>query len=640
MDCGIPFCNNGCPLGNLIPDWNDLVYRDHWRDAIERLHATNNFPEFTGRLCPAPCEAACVLGINQDPVTIKQVEVEIVDRAWDEGWIDAGRRRRCRPASGSPSSAPGPPGSPPRSSSPAPATTSSCSSGPTASAGCCATASPSSRWRSATSTAASTQMRGRGHRVPRRTSNVGVDVTVDELRARVRRHRARRRRDRVARPARSPAASSAASTRRWSTCRWRNRVQQGDLDEPPITAEGKRVVIIGGGDTGADCLGTAHRQGAASVHQFEILPRPPDDARARPTRGPRGRTSSASSSAHEEGGERVYSVNTECFLGDDDGNVRALRAHEVEMVDGQFEKVEGTDFELPCELVLLAMGFLGPQREGLLEQLGVELDARGNVARDADVHDQRARRVRVRRHGPGPEPHRVGDRRGPLVRGRGRHLADGGDAPPRADRALHAAAALGRGPSCPALGATTTSHRGRSTRRSRTGSVTTGVARWFSRRWSEREHRAGVEAEDPGDRLRERAGAHVLVVAHGAVVGGDQRGVRGGRELGQGVGDRRRATKRCRAESVRDQAGALRLDRLAAVDLGAGVAVAQRRGPSVERGVQVLRHVAVGPPAASNALERAGRGSGSAASNWSGARSGFHAVSTCGRGRRRASAAG
>jgi glutamate synthase (NADPH/NADH) small chain len=161
-----------------------------------------------------------------------------------------------------------------------------------------------------------------------------------------------------------------------------NRVQQGDLPAPTITAEGKRVVIIGGGDTGADCLGTSHRQGARSVHQFEIMPRPPDD-RAPTNPWPTWSNVFRVSSAHEEGGERIYSVNTERFVGDDEGNVRALVAHEVTMVDGRFEKVEGTDFELPCELVLLAMGFVGPEREGLLEQLGVELDARGNVARDA-----------------------------------------------------------------------------------------------------------------------------------------------------------------------------------------------------------------------------------------------------------------
>jgi glutamate synthase (NADPH/NADH) small chain len=162
---------------------------------------------------------------------------------------------------------------------------------------------------------------------------------------------------------------------------WGNRVQLGDVDEPPLTAEGKHVVIIGGGDTGADCLGTSHRQGAVSIHQFEILPRPPDH-RAPTNPWPTWSNVFRVSSAHEEGGERVYSVNTECFLGDDDGNVRALRAHEVEMIDGKFEKIEGSDFELPCELVLLAMGFLGPQREGLLDGLGVELDQRGNVVRD------------------------------------------------------------------------------------------------------------------------------------------------------------------------------------------------------------------------------------------------------------------
>jgi glutamate synthase (NADPH/NADH) small chain len=160
-------------------------------------------------------------------------------------------------------------------------------------------------------------------------------------------------------------------------------VQEGDLAAPPVTAEGKHVVIIGGGDTGADCLGTSHRQGATSIHQFEIMPRPPD-TRADATPWPTWPLMFRTSSAHEEGGERVFSVNTECFLGDDDGNVRALRAHEVQMVDGRFEKIEGSDFELPCELVLLAMGFVGPERGGLLEQLGVELTARGNVARDGE----------------------------------------------------------------------------------------------------------------------------------------------------------------------------------------------------------------------------------------------------------------
>ncbi len=270
--------------------------------------------------------------------------------------------------------------------------------------------------------------------------NVGVDVTVEQLReefdAIVLAGGATAWRDLPI-----PGREHGGIHQAMEFLPWGNRVQQGDLDAPPITAEGKRVVIIGGGDTGADCLGTSHRQGAVSVHQFEIMPRPPD-TRAPTNPWPTWSNVFRVSSAHEEGGERVYSVNTECFLADDDGNVRALRAHEVEMVDGKFEKIEGTDFELPCELVLLAMGFLGPQREGLLEQLARgSRRARQRGARRR-VHDQRARGVRVRRHGPRAEPHRVGDRRGPLVCGRRRHLADGGDAPPQADRPDHAAAAV------------------------------------------------------------------------------------------------------------------------------------------------------------------------------------------------------
>jgi glutamate synthase (NADPH/NADH) small chain len=379
MDCGIPFCNNGCPLGNLIPDWNDLVYRDHWRDAIERLHATNNFPEFTGRLCPAPCETACVLGINADPVTIKQVEVEIVDRGWREGWI--------RPV-------------------PPEVTTDKrvavVGSGPAGLAaaqqltraghhvvvferadrigGLLRYGIPEFKMEKRHLERRLDQMRAEGTEF-RANVNVGVDLDIDTLRTGF---------DAVvlaggataARDLPIPGRELAGIHQAMEFLPWANRVQEGDLDQPPITAAGKRVVIIGGGDTGADCLGTSHRQGAASVHQFEILPRPPE------TRAPNNPWPTFSnvfrvSSAHEEGGERVYSVNTERFLGDDHGNVRALVAHEVEMVDGRFEKVEGTEFELPCDLVLLAMGFVGPQREGLIDQLGVDLDERGNVARDA-----------------------------------------------------------------------------------------------------------------------------------------------------------------------------------------------------------------------------------------------------------------
>jgi glutamate synthase (NADPH/NADH) small chain len=383
MDCGIPFCNQGCPLGNIIPDWNDLVYRDLWRDAIDRLHATNNFPEFTGRLCPAPCEGACVLGINQDPVTIKQVEVSIIEHAFDEGWIEpvlpstkTGKRVAV------------------------------VGSGPAGLAaaqqltraghdvtvyeradrigGLLRYGIPEFKMEKAIVDRRLAQMEAEGTTF-RVNAEVGGDgpgaVPVSELQA----HDAvvLAGGSTVARDLPVPGRELAGIHQAMEFLPWANKAQHGDMavDEVPITADGKRVVIIGGGDTGADCLGTSHRQGALSVHQFEILPRPPEERPASnpwPTYPMIYRVSSA----HEEGGERVYAVNTECFLGDDDGNVRALRYHEVELVDGRFEKVEGSDAELECELVLLAMGFVGPQKPGLLEQLGVELDGRGNVARD------------------------------------------------------------------------------------------------------------------------------------------------------------------------------------------------------------------------------------------------------------------
>jgi glutamate synthase (NADPH/NADH) small chain len=382
MDCGIPFCHVGCPLGNLIPEWNDLVYKGDWSEAIDRLHATNNFPEFTGRLCPAPCEGSCVLGINEDPVTIKQVEVSIVEHAFGDDTI----------APVLPSTVTG-------------KKIAVVGSGPAGLAaaqqltraghavtvferadrigGLMRYGIPEFKMEKRILDRRIAQMEAEGTEF-RVNANVGENVPVEDL---------QRDFDAIVLAGGATAWRDLPIPGRELTGIYQameflppaNKVQMGDLAEHPFSAEGKHVVIIGGGDTGADCLGTSHRHGAASVHQFEIMPEPPQ-ARPDTNPWPTWPLVLRTSSAHEEGGERVFSVNTECFLGDDDGNVRALKAHEVEQrsVDGRvtFEKVEGSDFELPCELVLLAMGFVGPQRAGMLEALGVDLNERGNVARD------------------------------------------------------------------------------------------------------------------------------------------------------------------------------------------------------------------------------------------------------------------
>jgi len=378
MDCGIPFCNNGCPLGNLIPDWNDLVYRGNWRDAIERLHATNNFPEFTGRLCPAPCESACVLGINSDAVTIKQVEVEIIDRAWREGWVTpqvpsqkTGKRVVV------------------------------IGSGPAGLAaaqqltrvghdvlvleradrigGLLRYGIPEFKMEKRNIDRRIKQMSAEGT-IFRTNATVGENVDIDVL-----------------------LASHDAVVLACGATNWRdlnvqgreligihqameylppaNKVQHGDHVETEISAKGKHVVIIGGGDTGADCLGTAIRQGAASITQLEIMPQPPN-SRAENNPWPQWSFIFRTSSAHEEGGERMFAVSTEKFVGDEHGNVRALIIADVKSENGSFVPIEGSQRELKADLVLLALGFVGPEKSSWIESLGLEFDERGNIARN------------------------------------------------------------------------------------------------------------------------------------------------------------------------------------------------------------------------------------------------------------------
>ncbi len=378
MDCGIPFCHSGCPLGNLIPEWNDLVWRGDWREAIERLHATNNFPEFTGRLCPAPCETACVLGINQPAVTIKQVEVTTIDQAWAHGLVTPQPPERL---SGK--------------------TVAVVGSGPAGLAvaqqltraghtvavyeradkpgGLLRYGIPEFKMEKAVLDRRLQQMEAEGTRF-RCGVDVGRGVTGTQLRDRY---------DAVVlaigattpRDLAVPGREASGVVQAMDFLPPANRVSLGERVTGQITAEGKDVIVIGGGDTGADCIGTAHRQGARSVTSLEILPRPGEERSALqpwPTYPAIFRVASA----HEEGGERLYAVSTTAILADQAGHVSGLEVTEVALGEKGFESVEGTERVLPAQLVLLAMGFLGPQREGVVEQLGVELDARGNIVRD------------------------------------------------------------------------------------------------------------------------------------------------------------------------------------------------------------------------------------------------------------------
>jgi glutamate synthase (NADPH) small chain len=382
MDCGVPFCHTGCPVNNIIPDWNDLVYNARWEAAIRRLHATNNFPEFTGRICPAPCEAACVLGINQPPVSIKLIERSIVERAWEEGWIhpeppEENTGKRVAVVGSGPSGL-----------------------------------------------AAAQQLRRAGHSVTvyekndriggllrygipnfklekwvvdRRirqmkdegiqfvtNAHVGVNISVEELRENF---------DAILlcggseqpRDLKIPGRELKGIHFAMEFLPQQNRRNEGDPEEKIVSdpsrsifATGKRVIIIGGGDTGADCLGTSHRQGAKGVHQFEIMPKPPAE-RSPLTPWPLWPLQLRTESSHEEGGIRDWSINSVKFTGDENGNVKQLHCVRVGPPP-KFEVIPDTEFTLDADLVLLAMGFLGPVRNGMIEQLGLELDNRGNVA--------------------------------------------------------------------------------------------------------------------------------------------------------------------------------------------------------------------------------------------------------------------
>ena len=378
MDCGIPFCHQGCPLGNLIPEWNDLMWRSDKESAIDRLHATNNFPEFTGRLCPAPCETACVIGINADAVTIKQVELRTVEEAFGASNVKPLPPDRL---SGK--------------------TVAVIGSGPAGLAvaqqltraghtvavyeraekigGLLRYGIPEFKMEKHIVDRRLVQMEKEGTRF-RAGVNVGVDLTGAQLRSRY---------DAVVlavgatqwRDLNIPGRDFKGIYQAMEYLPWGNKEALGEITERPINVEGKDVIILGGGDTGADCLGTAIRQGARSVTQLEIMPRPTDE---RPSNAPWPTYPMIYrvSSAHEELDNRIFSVSTEEFLGDAEGNLRALKIVETEFKDGKFSPVPGTEREIPAQFAFLAMGFTGPEQNALLKQLEVEIDERGNIKRN------------------------------------------------------------------------------------------------------------------------------------------------------------------------------------------------------------------------------------------------------------------
>jgi glutamate synthase (NADPH/NADH) small chain len=380
MDCGIPFCHNGCPLGNLIPEWNDLIFRGDKEEAINRLHATNNFPEFTGRLCPAPCETACVVAINRDAVTIKQIELRTIEEAFDMDNVKPMQPDRLTGKTvaviGS-----GPAG--------LAAAQQLTRAGHTVAVyeradkigGLLRYGIPEFKMEKHILDRRLEQMEKEGTRF-RAGVDVGIELTGTDL---------RRKYD---------AVVLAVGATQWRDLNikgrelkgvyqameflpWGNKQALGEVEEPHINVAGKHVVILGGGDTGADCLGTSVRQGAASVTQLEIMPRPSDE---RPSSQPWPTYPMIYrvSSAHEEQDNRMFAVSTEEFLGDDEGKLRAIKIVETEFINGKFEARTGSEKELKADFVFMAMGFTGPEKSSLINQLEVELDERGNVKRDAN----------------------------------------------------------------------------------------------------------------------------------------------------------------------------------------------------------------------------------------------------------------